>query len=266
MLTDSRLRVFMMVASEGSFTRAAQHLGISQPAVSQNIAELERQVGVSLFSRQRGDVFLTPEGEVFKDYASRVLKEYASLDALFGSGGKFTVNRPVQVAATDFTATHFLPALLKDLLAMTSTAFTVRTFPESDFPDGMEADLYLFTASRRDTLDFDAGSVIGVVPAALVTAGAAFPEEPRFAVWGAYRPLVSQEMYAQAAVISDDLPGLLELVRANANLVGVVPSRSASGLVIQPDPLPHLQLDLPLRIADAFAGTGIAAWLSSRYA
>ena len=41
MLDDFRLRVFMMVAAEGSFTRAAQHLGVSQPAVSQNIAELE---------------------------------------------------------------------------------------------------------------------------------------------------------------------------------------------------------------------------------
>ena len=38
MLDDFRLRVFLMVAAEGSFTRAAQHLGITQPAVSQNVA------------------------------------------------------------------------------------------------------------------------------------------------------------------------------------------------------------------------------------
>ena len=43
MLDDFRLRVFMMVAAESSFTRAAQHLGVTQPAVSQHIAELEKQ-------------------------------------------------------------------------------------------------------------------------------------------------------------------------------------------------------------------------------
>ena len=62
MLDDFRLRVFMMAAAEGSFTRAAQHLGVSQPAVSQNIAELEKQVGAVLFDRKRGEVTLTPEG------------------------------------------------------------------------------------------------------------------------------------------------------------------------------------------------------------
>ena len=40
MLEDTRLKIFMAVADEGSFTRAAYLLGITQPAVSQNIAEL----------------------------------------------------------------------------------------------------------------------------------------------------------------------------------------------------------------------------------
>ena len=66
MLDDFRLRVFMMAATENSFTRAAQHLGVSQPAVSQNIAELEKQVGAALFERKRGEVTLTAEGYVFK--------------------------------------------------------------------------------------------------------------------------------------------------------------------------------------------------------
>ena len=109
MLDDFRLRVFMMAAAEGSFTRAAQHLGVSQPAVSQNVAELEKQVGAVLFERKRGEVTLTPEGYVFKDYAARILHWYDATDALFGSAGKMTVNRPVRIAATDFVAAHFLP-------------------------------------------------------------------------------------------------------------------------------------------------------------
>ena len=266
MLDDFRLRVFMMVAAEGSFTRAAQHLGVSQPAVSQNIAELEKQVGAPLFERGRGEVALTAEGYVFKDYAARILHWYDATDALFGSAGKLTVNRPVRIAATDFVATWHLPALLKDLLAVTATRFIIDTYPESAFPESMDADLYFFTSARGDTLNFDAASVIGTVPAALVTAGKDFPEEPRYAVWAPYRPLVSQDIYARSVLVSESIPAILKLIEGNANLVGVIPSQAAGGLDIHPDPLPHLQQDLHLRVSDAFSRTAIAQWLTSRFA
>ena len=94
----------MMVTQESSFTRAAQHLGVTQPAVSQNIAELEKQVGAVLFERKRGEVSLTAEGYVFKTYAEKILHWYDATDALFGSAGKLTVNRPVRIAATAFVA------------------------------------------------------------------------------------------------------------------------------------------------------------------
>ena len=266
MLDDFRLRVFRMVAAEGSFTRAAQHLGISQPAVSQNIAELEKQVGAVLFDRKRGEVALTAEGYVFKDYAEKILHWYEATDALFGIAGKLTVNRPVRIAATAFVAAHRLPALLQDLLAVTATSFIIDTYPEEAFPESMDADLYFFTSAREDTLDFDAGSVIGTVQASFVTAGADFPEDSRYAVWAPYRPLIEPDIYARAALISDSLPTLVELVRSNPSLVGVLPSDAAAGLTLHPDPLPHLRMDLHLRVSDAFSRTGIAQWLQSRFA
>ena len=266
MLDDFRLRVFMMVTQESSFTRAAQHLGVSQPAVSQNIAELEKQVGAALFERRRGEVALTAEGYVFKEYAAKILHWYEATDALFGSAGKMTVNRPVRIATTSFAATHLLPDLLRDLLAVTATAFIIDTYPESAFPESMDADLYLFTSARKDTLNFDAGSIVGTVQAALVTAGPDLPEEPRYAVWTPYRPFVDQDMYARSFLVSDSIPTLVDLIKTNENLVGVLPSQAASGLVIHPDPLPHLQQDLHLRVSDAFSRTGIAQWLSTRFA
>ena len=265
MLDDFRLRVFMMVAAEGSFTRAAQHLGISQPAVSQNVAELERQVGATLVERGRGEVTLTAEGYVFKDYAEKILHWYDAADALFGSAGKLTVNQPVRIAATAFVATYLLPEWLRDLLAVTASSFIIDTYPESAFPDSMDADLYFFTSARGDTLNFDAGSIIGTVQASLATSGAAFPQEPRYAVWAPYRPLVSQDVYARSVLVSDSLPVLVDLVRANANLVGVLPSQAAEGLILHPDPLPHLQMDLHLRASEAFSRSRIAEWLSSRF-
>ncbi|MBO6237970.1 MAG: LysR family transcriptional regulator, partial [Bacteroidales bacterium] len=55
MFEDFRLRAFAEVARTGSFTAAAKALGVSQPAISQHIAELEKFAGGRLFERRRGN-------------------------------------------------------------------------------------------------------------------------------------------------------------------------------------------------------------------
>ena len=83
MLDDFRLKVFMTVAKECSFTKAAASLNISQPAVSQHISELERVTGVKLFERLRGEVALTEQGRIFQIHAKRILDAYMSASSLF---------------------------------------------------------------------------------------------------------------------------------------------------------------------------------------
>ena len=83
MLEDFRLKVFMTVAQEGSFTKAAARLNISQPAVSQHISELERTTGVKLFERMRGEVALTEQGRIFQIHAKRILDAYITASTLF---------------------------------------------------------------------------------------------------------------------------------------------------------------------------------------
>lgn len=83
MLEDFRLRVFEAVAETGSFTKAASLLAVSQPAVSQNIAELEKLAGYSLFDRSYGKVTLTQEGRVFKSYADKILMWYKAAGETF---------------------------------------------------------------------------------------------------------------------------------------------------------------------------------------
>lgn len=82
-LDDQRLRIFEAVARERSFTVAARKLGLTQPAVSQCIADLEKRTGSVLFDRQRGAVTLTPRGETFKLFADRILKDYEDLNVVF---------------------------------------------------------------------------------------------------------------------------------------------------------------------------------------
>ncbi len=81
MVDRFRLRVFTALASGGSFSAAAKELGISQPAVSQNIAELEKYAGGKLFARSRSGVSLTRKGREFLRNAQAVLDAYGQLDA-----------------------------------------------------------------------------------------------------------------------------------------------------------------------------------------
>lgn len=68
----AELRVFLTVAAERSFSRAASKLHRTQPAVSQAIRRLEDQVGERLFDRSSKDGTLTEAGRVLRDYAERL--------------------------------------------------------------------------------------------------------------------------------------------------------------------------------------------------
>ena len=83
MLEDFRLRIFSRVVELGSFTAAAKSLGISQPAISQNISELEKYAGGKLLERSRGKVRLTSRGELFRQQADKILHAYSDLDKTF---------------------------------------------------------------------------------------------------------------------------------------------------------------------------------------
>jgi DNA-binding transcriptional LysR family regulator len=70
------LRYFVAVAEELHFTRAAERLFVSQPALSKQVRMLERRLGAPLFERDRRSVRLTPVGEALLPYARRVLAEW----------------------------------------------------------------------------------------------------------------------------------------------------------------------------------------------
>ena len=72
----------MKVAACGNFTAASRELGVSQPAVSQNIAELEKTLGAQLFDRTRGNISLTEKGELFRTYAEKILYWYGKAEAV----------------------------------------------------------------------------------------------------------------------------------------------------------------------------------------
>ena len=110
MLEDFRPKVFMEVARQKSFTKAAAALGVTQPAISQNIAELEKGLGVRLFDRLKGETVLTPEGEVFSSYAERLLSTAASASNMLAKLSPATV----KISASEELYTYIIsPALEK---------------------------------------------------------------------------------------------------------------------------------------------------------
>lgn len=72
-MADRRLQVFHAVARHGSFTRAAETLYMTQPAVTFQIKQLEEQFNTRLLDRGHGRVTLTPAGEIVFAYAERIL-------------------------------------------------------------------------------------------------------------------------------------------------------------------------------------------------
>ena len=77
------LRYFLAVAEAGSFSRAADRLGISQPSVSQQMRDLETALRVSLFQRRGKRILLTPIGLILQGHANAILREVGNfLDEL----------------------------------------------------------------------------------------------------------------------------------------------------------------------------------------
>ncbi|TAG09720.1 MAG: LysR family transcriptional regulator [Verrucomicrobia bacterium] len=73
------LRYLRAVADAGSFTRAAAEIGLTQPTLSQQIAQLEQGLGVELLTRSRRECRLTPAGEMVMQYAGRILGDVDAL-------------------------------------------------------------------------------------------------------------------------------------------------------------------------------------------
>ena len=78
-MLDEKLNTLLAVAESGNFTRAAQQLALTQPAVSHHISQLERELGVPLFVRCRGRAQLTREGEIAVRYARRMKALYEKM-------------------------------------------------------------------------------------------------------------------------------------------------------------------------------------------
>ncbi len=75
-MVDPKIESLLTVVKYGNFTRAAEVLSLTQPAISHHIKQLENELGVVIFSRKKGDLKLTKAGEIVVKYALRINAVY----------------------------------------------------------------------------------------------------------------------------------------------------------------------------------------------
>ena len=78
-MIDPKINTLLKVNETGSFTRAAEQLSLTQPAVSQHIKQLERDLNIKIFNRSEKELKLTKEGKIVVKYALRIKTLYQNL-------------------------------------------------------------------------------------------------------------------------------------------------------------------------------------------
>lgn len=115
-MADRRLQVFHAVAKQLSFTKAAEVLFMTQPAVTFQIKQLEEHFNTRLFDRGHGKIALTPAGEVVLEYAERILGLSSEMDVrLTEMTGE--IGGSLLVGASTTIAEFMLPRVLGEFKA-----------------------------------------------------------------------------------------------------------------------------------------------------
>lgn len=107
-----KLRIFVAIARLGSFTKAAEHLHMTQPTISQQLALLESSIGVKLIERDTRFVRLNAAGEMLLSYAERLLAlADEAAEATRNAAG--LTDRTVRIGVGHTLATYLLPGVLR---------------------------------------------------------------------------------------------------------------------------------------------------------
>lgn len=111
MIESFRIRVFRVVAKHLNFSRAAEELLLTQPAVTQQIKALEDEFGVSLFDRGGGRIQLTPGGQALVPFADKMMAlSEESVRAVAAAYGEQSGD--LALGASQTIAQYLLPALI----------------------------------------------------------------------------------------------------------------------------------------------------------
>lgn len=141
-MSDRRLQVFHSVAKLLSFTKAAEQLFMTQPAVTFQVKQLEEHFNTRLFERKRGRITLTPAGQLVMGYAEKILGLSSEMDIRVGElTGE--VSGPLLLGASMTIAEFILPRVLGEFKALHPQVQTLMTVANSEIIGNRVAELVL---------------------------------------------------------------------------------------------------------------------------
>ncbi|KFF14747.1 transcriptional regulator [Chryseobacterium soli] len=108
---DYRLKVFHTAAARLSFTKAAEELHISQPAVTKHIKEIENQLNTKLFDRKGTSIQLTQSGKTLYGYAEKIRNLYRDMEFEIGQINQQHKGKLI-IGASTTVAQYILPEIL----------------------------------------------------------------------------------------------------------------------------------------------------------
>ena len=180
-LNYNHLRYFWAVAHEGSLTRAAVLMNLSQSALSVQIQKLEHQVGHKLFARVGRKLVLTEAGQIALDYADTVFKAGDELMSTL-RGRPLASRQVLRVGALTTLSRNFQLEFLRPLIDRPDVELIVRSGNIGDLLAQLEAhalDVVLAnSAAPRDARSPLRNHVLNEQPISLV--GRPRPDKPKF--------------------------------------------------------------------------------------
>lgn len=112
MIHYKQLRAFVTIIEQGSFSKAAKLLYITQPAISLQIKTLETDLGLTLIERGDREIVLTPAGKCFYENAKIILNQYSTLEEDLISFRKEATSN-LRIAASTIPGEYLMPRYIK---------------------------------------------------------------------------------------------------------------------------------------------------------
>jgi len=167
--SDRLLRIVVTAAESGSFSAAAQELGIGQPAVSHAVAAVEEWLGVRMFDRSHLGIQTTLEGQ---ELIVRLESSFVDIDRSMSAARAVADARPVTLSVSTSLATYWLaPRLPEFKLAHPDVQLRVITTDTDNAVGRDDADLWIplgpVEDRKLDSVDFCAEELVPVAAPSL---------------------------------------------------------------------------------------------------
>lgn len=137
-MNTKQLQYVITLAQEGSFSRAADTLNITQPSLSQYIKKIEKQIGLELFDRTNGDVRLTDAGRVYIDTGRQILDLEHRMESTFTDLSTYKTGSLI-IGAAPYRAASMLPTIARSFQTLhPGMHLVVREGTTVELVEGME--------------------------------------------------------------------------------------------------------------------------------